>query len=155
MDKDYLKLLKYQNRLKAEGKNLAKENEKKFINLIKNLIKYEIRLLDHFKWEQNHPYFLLIRNFLDKKIDLYEYMEKLLKLEDETQTLVEELKLDFKKLKDFEPNSVSEGFSKFIEQLYSDCRQFEPDPDLRDELELSETQLRNGAENILSQIQKY
>lgn len=63
MEENYLKLLKYENDLK--GKIISKENEKKY----RNLTKYEVNLLYHFKWEQKHPYFLLITNFLDKKIN--------------------------------------------------------------------------------------
>lgn len=151
MEENYLKLLKYEKELKAKGKTLSKENEKKY----RNLIKYEVSLLDHFKWEQKHRYFLLITNFLDKKIDTDQYIDQLFKLEHETQNRAEELKLDFEKLKEFKPNSVSEGFSKFIEELCSDCRIFEPDPDLRDDFEISEKQLRNGVKKIFLQIQEY
>jgi hypothetical protein len=112
-------------------------------------------LLDHFKSEQKNRYFLRITNFLDKKIDTDQYISKLFKLEHETQSLAEELKLDFEKLKEFEPNSVSKGFSKSIEELCSDYRIFEPDPDLRDNLEISEKQLRNGVKKIFLQIQEY
>ena len=98
--------------------------------------------------------FLLITNFLDKKIDTDQFICQLFKLEDKIQNLVEELKLDFEKLKKFKPNSVSKGFSKLIEELCSDCRIFEPDPDLRDDFEISETQLINGVRNIFLQIQE-
>lgn len=54
-------------------------------------------------------------NVLDKKVDTNQYIDQLFKLERETQNLAEELKLDFEKLKKFEPNPVSKGFSKFIE----------------------------------------
>ena len=101
MEENYVKLLKY---------------EKEY----RNLIKYEVSLLDHFKWEQKHRYFLLIPNFLDKKID-----------------------------------TDSKGFSKSIEELCSDCRIFEPDPDLRDDLEICEKQLRNGVKKTHLQIQEY
>lgn len=151
MEENYLKLLKYEKELKAKGKILLKENEKEY----RNLIKYEVSLLNHFKWEQKHRYFLLITNLLDKKIDVDEYISQLLKLEHETQSLAEELKLDFEKLKEFEPNSGSKGFSKFIEELCSDCRIFESDPDLRDDFEISEKQLRNGVKKIFLQIQEY
>jgi len=151
MEANYLKLLKYEKELKSKGKILSKENEQDY----KKLIKYEVSLLDHFKWEQKDRYFLLITNFLDKKIDTDQYICQLFKLEYEIQNLVEELKLDFEKLKEFKPNSVSKGFSKLIEELCSDCRIFEPDPDLRDDFEISETQLINGVRKIFLQIQEY
>ena len=58
-------------------------------------------------------------------------------------------------MKEFKPNSVSKGFSKLIEELCSDSRIFEPDPDLRDDFEISETQLINGLREIFLQIQDY
>ena len=97
----------------------------------------------------------MITNFLDKKINIDQYICQLFKLEYEIQNLVEELKLDFEKLKEFKPNSVSKGFSKLIEELCSDCRIFEPDPDLQDDFEISETQLINGLREIFLQIQEY
>ena len=151
MEVNYLKLLKYEKELKSKGKSLSKENEQDY----KKLLKYEVSFLDHFKWEQKDRYFLLITNFLDKKIDIDQYICQLFKLEYEIQNLVEELKLDFEKLKEFKPNSVSKGFSKLIEELSSDCRIFEPDPDLRDDFEISETQLINGLREIFLQIQEY
>ncbi len=53
--------LQYEKELKSKGKSLSKENEQDY----KKLIKYEVSLLDHFKWEQKDRYFLLITNFLD------------------------------------------------------------------------------------------
>lgn len=58
-------------------------------------------------------------------------------------------------MKKFEPSPASQGFSKFIEELNSDCRIFESNPDLRDEFEISEQELRNNTKEILLQIQKY
>ena len=152
MEENYFKLLKEEKELNSKGKTLSKEDEKKYINLIE----YEVRLLDHFKWKQNHRYGLLLTHFLEKKMDIDQYIDKLWKLEHETQNIIEELKLDFKKLKKYQLNPVSEGFSRLIEELFSDLRIFEPDPDLRDDfVEISESQLRNGAKNIFLQIQKY
>jgi len=58
----------------------------------KKLLKHEVSLLDHFKWEQKDRYFLCTTNFLDKKIDIDQYIWQLFKLEYEIQNLVEELK---------------------------------------------------------------
>lgn len=133
MEINYLKFLKYEKELKSKEKILSKENEQNY----KELIKYEVSLLNHFKWEQKDRYFLLITNFLDKKLETDQYICQLFKLEYEIQNLVEKLKLDFEKLKEFKPNSVSKGFFKLIKELCSDCRIFEPDPDLREDFEIS------------------
>ena len=76
MEANYLKLLIYEKELKSKGKSLSKQNEQDY----KKLIKYEVSLLDHFKWEQKDRYFLLITNFLDKKIDTDQYICQLFQL---------------------------------------------------------------------------
>ena len=76
----------------------------------------------------------LINNLLTQKITIDEYTEQLLEIDNNIQSLIETLKLDFKKLNKFEPNLASKKFSKLI----NDCRIFEPNPDLRDEFEISE-----------------
>lgn len=128
MEENYLKLVKYEQELKSEGKTLSQENWEDYIKLIQ----YELVILDHLNWKEKSRYFLLITNFLDKKIDIHEYIPQFYELEFEMQSLVKELKLDFEKLKEFEPNSVSKGFSKLIENWCNNCRIFEPDPDLQD-----------------------
>lgn len=45
--------------------------------------------------------------------------------------------------KKFEPNPISKGFSKFIEELWSNGKIFELDSDLQDDFKISEKQLRN------------
>ena len=47
MKANYLKLLKYKKELKLKGKRFWKENERDY----KKLLKYEVSLLDHSKWE--------------------------------------------------------------------------------------------------------
>ena len=148
MEANYFKLLEHQKKLKLEGKRLL---EKDYIKLLQ----YEISILDHFKWEQKDRYFLLITTFLDKKIDLNEYRSRLFELEDEIQNQLDQLKLDLEKLKEFEPNPLSKGLTKLIEYLCSDCRLCEPDPDLRDDSEISETELIDGLRTIFSQMQEY
>ena len=144
MDQNYLELLKYDKELKSQGKSFSKENMQNF----RKFLRYEISLLDHFNWEQRDRYFLLMTNFLDKKITEDQYIDQLYKLYNENKNLVEELKLNLEKLKKFKPNSASKEFSKLIENLISDCRIFEPDPDLRCDDELSETELVNEARGI-------
>lgn len=67
-------------------------------------------------------------------------ISQLFKLEYKIQDLVKQLKLNFEKLKQFKPNSVLKLFSSLIEELSSHYRIFEPGPDLRDDLEIFETQ---------------
>jgi len=151
MDRKYLELLKYEQALNVNGKSLSIENEPDYIKLIT----YEINFFDHFKWKKRNQYFSLITNLLEKRINIDQYITQLFKLENEIQNLVEELKLDLDKLQEFEPNLVSKGFSKPIADLCSDCRIFEPDSNLREDYELSETQIVNNLREIFLQIQEY
>lgn len=146
----YLKLFQYKNRLKKEGKSLSKENFEEYLNLLT----YEVLILDHLRWEQRNRYFSLMKNFIDKKIDVDEYISQLFELKDETQKVTEELEADFEKLKDFEPNPFSKRFSKFPAELSSDCEVFEPDSVLREDFEISKEELRNCVKKTFSEIQK-
>lgn len=151
MDKIYLELLRNQRELELKGKIFAKENQKAY----KILIKYEVNLWDHFEWENRQNFSRLIEDLLTRKISIDQYIKQLFEINSKTQSLIETLKLDFETLKKFEPNPASKGFSKFIEQLNSDCRIFEPNPDLQDEFEISEEELRHNAEEIFFKIQEY
>ena len=151
MDRNYLELLKCEPALNLKGKSLSTENEQDYIKLLT----YKTSLFDHFIWKQRNQYFLLITNFLDKKINIDQYISQSFEPKDEIEKLVKELKLDLEKLQEFEPNLVSKGFSKPIADLCSDCRIFEPDLNLRDDYELSETQVINNLREIFLQIQEY
>lgn len=87
--------------------------------------------MDHFKWEQKDR-----------------YISQFFKLNNEIQSLVNELKFDFEKLKKFKSNLVSKGFSGFVDELCSDCGVFELNPNLRNDLEISGTQLIGGVRDI-------
>jgi|TARA_B110000483_G_C18114627_1_gene511112 hypothetical protein len=51
-------------------------------------------------------------------------------------------------LKKFKSNLVSKGFSGFVDELCSDCGVFELNPNLRNDLEISGTQLIGGVRDI-------
>jgi hypothetical protein len=110
MDKLYFKLLQYKNKLEAEGKSFWVENQQDYMKLLD----YEISIEDHFAWERKHQYFLLISNFIDKKINIDEYMIGLFNLDHEIKNRVKELKSNIPMLKEFKPNSVPEEFSDLI-----------------------------------------
>lgn len=151
MDKNLLNLLKYKAELELKGQTLAEKSKGDYLKLIN----YEIILLDHLKCEQQDKYILIIADFLNKKTDVYQYIDKLFNLERKIKNSVEELKLDFEKLEKLKPNLASKGFSDLITELCTDCRLFEPDADLDNEFEVSETELINNAKTIFLQIQKY
>jgi hypothetical protein len=92
-------------------------------------------------------------SFIDQKVDTDQYMYQFFELEDEVESSVE--KLNFEKLKKFKTILSSKGFSRIIENLRSDLRVFEPDPDLRAGFEISEKQLIGGVREVFLQLQKY
>lgn len=132
----FLKLLKYDKRLKEKGKFLSEENHDQFLNLLT----YKVLIFDHVQWAQRHRYFSLMKNFIDETIDVNKYINQLFELKYETEKVTDELKVNFGKLEDFEPNPLSKGFSKFTTELCSDCEVFKLDPALRDDYEISEEQ---------------
>lgn len=48
-----------------------------------------------------------------------------------------------------------ESFSHLINELFTDCDVFQPNPDLRRDYEISEEELRNCAKKKLLEIQEY
>lgn len=71
-----------------------------------------------------------MKNFIDETIDVNKYISQLFELKYKTEKVTDELKVDFGKLKDFEPNPLSKGFSRFTTGLCSDYELFEPNPAL-------------------------
>ena len=151
MEKKFFKLLEYETEMKEKGKFLAKEDEEKY----KELIKYRVSIFDHLKYEKKNQYLFCLNNFANGKINVNQYIHELFELENGNQKIAENLENDVERLKKFEPNPASKGFSGLIEELRSDIRVFEPDSDLRDDCEISEEELKFGVRDILLQIEKY
>ena len=59
MEKNFFKLLEYEKKIKEKRKFIAKEDEKKY----KELIKYRVSILDHIKYEKKNQYLLCLNNF--------------------------------------------------------------------------------------------
>lgn len=136
---------------KEKGKFIAKEDEEKY----QELIKYRISILDHIKCEKKNQYLLCLNNFANGKINVNQYIRELFELENRNQKITANLENYIEKLKKFEPNPASKGFSGLIEELWSDSRVFEPDSDLRDDCEIAEKELKFGVRDILLQIENY
>ena len=149
MEKKFFKLLKYEQELEKKGKFLAKEDEPEYIELIK----YRVSILDHIKHEKKNQYILYLNLFANGKINVNKYIFKLFELENRNEKKAKNFENDIEKLKKFEPNPASNGFSGLIEELCSDIRVFEPDSDLRDDFDISEKELKFGVRDILFQIE--
>lgn len=62
---------------------------------------------------------------------------------------------DLSELINFEPNENSKGFSRFIENLFSDIRILEPNDELRTPDEISLEELVEGIKEFLPKIEEY
>lgn len=151
MEENYLKLLKYKNDLKAKGKVIAKKDSKKY----QDLIKYEVCLSDHFRWEQKNNFIEAMVDFLEDMIDLDQYIDRFYEIDSQIEESKGKLKSDFEKLQAFEPDPRSKSFAILIENLFSDIRILEPDDKLKTEDEISKKSLRDGIQKFLPKIQEY
>lgn len=112
---------------------------------------------DSIFYENKEQYVLLMKNFIDAKIDGTEFKTKFFEMFKSDRDAYEILKKDLAKITSVELNPKFERFSdlNLISDLFIDCDAFDPDPVLRDDYEISEEQLRNGVKRTLLQIQEY
>jgi hypothetical protein len=120
MDKEYLELLKRDQKLGEEGRSLWSENEEES----SIFLRYQGKIFKHFEWLNRKRYFDVINEFLSKKIDIQEYINTILSIEYETRRLGEYLISDFERLKIFEPISCPTVFSTSLSCLNSDCKNY-------------------------------
>ena len=148
MEENYIKLLKYEEKLKINGQYLSLEKEKEILN-------YQIQISDHFRWKKKNHFIETIVDFLEYTIDLDQYIDRFYEIDSQIEESKGKLKSDFEKLRAFEPDPRSKGFAILIENLFSDIRVLEPDDELRTEDEISEKNLRDGIKEFLPKIQEY
>jgi hypothetical protein len=138
-------LLKYSQYLNDQGKSLIDESEKKYMQLLD----YARRQNDHIYWENRKQYLKVMKDFVNNRFRGIEFENKFFKMFRGSKLL----KTDFERLSTLEPNSKSEGFSKFIGGLISDCEVFEPEAEEGDEY--NEKWLKDSVKDALLQSQKY
>ena len=148
MEENYIKLLKYEEKLKINGQYLSLEKEKEILN-------YQIQISDHFRWKKKNHFIETIVDFLEYTIDLDQYIDRFYEIDSQIEESKGKLKSDFEKLRAFEPDPRSKGFAILIENFFSDIRILEPDDELRTEDEISEKSLRDGIKEFLPKIQEY
>lgn len=148
----HIKLIKYRNELRKQGKLLILEDRKKAIELSE----YTIRILDQLHWLNRNQYLQLIMDFLNSKLDGNQFDEKFSKMfskfdDDPLQRNCEQLKI-------FKLNPESRGFAQPVSEIYESCEQFFDEYNSEEEFDpalLDEKQLREDVKNSLSEIQKY
>lgn len=148
MEENFFKLLEYEQKLEKTGEYLSLEKEKELLN-------YENQISDYFRWEKKNNFIKAMVDFLEDTIDFNHYIDRFYEIDSQIEESKENLKSDFKKLRAFEPDPRSKGFTILIENLFSDIRILEPDDELRTEDEISEKNLRDGIKEFLLKIQEY
>ena len=117
----YFELLKRSQNLKNQGKNLYFENEKDYLELCE----YQAVLEDYAYWKHRHQFALLMQNFINGE----EFSEDFILLNQKILAAHNALKIDFKRLKDFQPDPRSKRFGTLISFLRAECDNFEEDYD--------------------------
>jgi len=123
--KRYFELLKRSQNLKKHGKDFYFENEKDYLELCD----YQAALEDHAFWKSRRQFALLMENFINGIIDGEKFSDNFSVLYRKTLDAYNTLKIDFERLKDFQPDVRSKGFGGLISFLRAECDNFEEDYD--------------------------
>jgi hypothetical protein len=133
---------------------LLKKREEKSISSTesKELLNYSAVLDRQLDWETRDQYLQLLKEFIEGKIDIGEF---LIAFEERGRLNGEVLDILESNLILLEPHEKSLDFLDFIQQILQDCDIYNPDPEpFRHEYELDETEFRNSIEETYLQIQK-
>jgi hypothetical protein len=118
----------------------------------KELLNYSAVLDRQLDWETRDQYLQLLKEFIEGKIDIGEF---LIAFEERGRLNGEVLDILESNLILLEPHEKSLDFLDFIQQILQDCEIYNPDPEpFRHEYELDETEFRNSIEETYLQIQK-
>ena len=109
-----------------------------------------IPLSDFSYWKSKKLYTQLMEKFINGIIDGQTFEEKFYQIwrlnRDKEYSTEEILKINNEKLIELK------GFSTIILNLFTDCDVFEPDPNLREDYEISEVELKNCVKKTLLEI---
>jgi hypothetical protein len=133
---------------------LLKKREEKSISSTesKELLNYSAVLDRQLDWETRDQYLQLLKEFIEGKIDIGEF---LIAFEERGRLNGEVLDILESNLILLEPHEKSLDFLDFIQQILQDCDIYNPDPEpFRHEYELDETEFRSSIEETYLQIQK-
>ena len=107
-------------------------------------------LSDFSYWENKKLYTQLMEKFINGIIDGQTFEKKFYQIwrlnRDKEYSTEEILKINNEKLIELK------GFSTIISNLFTDCDVFEPDPNLREDYEMSEVELKNRVKKTLLEI---
>lgn len=125
--KRHVELLKRSQNLINKNKDPFIENREEYLELSK----YGIAVEQHFFWQDRNQVALLMKNFLNKKIDgesfcghVYGLRRKLIKTCEKFNL---ELISNSEKVKDFQPDERGKNLSGLLTHLYCACDDFTED----------------------------
>ena len=131
--KRHIELLKRSQDLKNKKKNLFIENQEEDFKLSE----YNIAVEEHFFWQDRDQVALLMKNFLNKKIDGKLFCDQVYGLRRRLIYTCEKFNLELisssEKIKDFQPDGRSKKLSGFLTGLYCECEYFAEAEDYQNE----------------------
>lgn len=163
MKNNYFKLLLLEEELKKKGQSLPQNKLDELIkykgqfpqDLTDEFIAYQYHLMDHFNWKRKKNFIQVMRDFLESKITLDEYIDQFLQIEKQIEEERKKVISDFEILKTFEPDERSFGFANSILNLRSDIRLLEEDDSVRTPSEVSPKELISGIRQFLPRMEEY
>jgi hypothetical protein len=119
----HISLLQISEDLKNQGKSLYKEN----LDQALELSSYNSQLSLHILWENYMEPFLLMRNFLNKKIDGQEFCNEVMTLRSKHISDTDKFlsKLVSGEVKEFCPDKNSYKLNGFLTSLFCACENFD------------------------------
>ena len=148
--KEYIKLLMYDQFLKNRGTTLRKQNKLQYLTMVK----HGVRISDEVHWQSRFEYLDIMQKLVDLKIDSKTFMNNFYRIFKKNENIVKSLKTDVQRLENFQLNSKSLGFSKWISDLEIGGDEFYFDPEEQSLIEY-EIKFRAFVFEFISQIQSF
>jgi hypothetical protein len=159
MTKDLEK--KYQNLNKKRRYELLNYDKKRHLELLNKqgdefkskLRTYSIILIDHLNWEIRDQYLELLDNYMEAKIDSFNFIMKFEERYDLIEKVANLLKSNQVLLS---PDQNSLDFGDFLSEIESCCKAYSDNPEpFQQKFELGEVEFRISIEKIYLKIQNF
>jgi hypothetical protein len=140
----HLKLLKRFLNFRKQSKDLYKENQNEYMELLE----YRCALYHHIFWKRKKKFVLYMENYIHNSIDFEKFETAFSQLWWETMEVSNAFQIDLKGIENLQLNPRSDGFGSLMTSSY---RQFEV---LEDE-EFTEQEIKDYVRKTLREIQPY
>ena len=150
---------KYQNLNKKRRYELWNYDKKRHLELLNQqgdefkskLRTYSIILIDHLNWEIRDQYLELLENYMEEKIDSFNFIMKFEERYDSIEKVADLLKSNRVLLS---PDENSLDFGDFLSQIDSCCKVYSDNPEpFQQKFELGDVEFRISIEKIYLKIQ--